>query len=385
MGDEKFKKKDQVVMAHLKAFFITIPCVFIIVAMTNALIDPSGIFFNRDRILRPLSSTAWLPMQRLVDGKETCHHFVFGTSRILVWDTTLLSNKPCKLSYPAKGLQSFIKGINTLIDHNIRIDSLVVTVERAAHYNQDRFSYKQSASLGLDYPSNVYDRIFAMKTLLYSNTYSNIETLLSEPKFEQYLRKSYYKSDQHHFRQLRYRWRVGETHLLWDKPEDHVAAVNGVSAYPGVQQYRRYQPDKVISILGEIDALSKDHDFDVTYVRAPIFLKNIVATNKDEFFDAYKKLADFTSFYDFSYDVEYLKAPELWVDYSHYNKDVAARMLRNIGRRPSEMSWGKYISNDNIDAHLKLFEENLYTYFINLKPHPPNTVIDESWLKDDPS
>ena len=366
---------------RIKQFFITVFCVFFIIASINLWIDPSGIFFNRDRIIEPRSSTAWLPMKLVIDRKEECHNFIFGTSRIYSWDTTPLREKTCKFSYPAKALQSFHSGLNTLINHQIKINNVIITVERAAFYNQEQFGYKKSAALGLDYPSNLMETVFAIKTLLYTNTHSNIQKYFSEPIESEYQRENFQKSDERIFRQLIYRWEPEFKNVKWKTSQEHTDAVNSAKAYSGVDLYRNYEPLPAINLLKKINGLSKKHNFKVTYIRAPIFIKNIVATNKTEFFDAYRRLANTTPYYDFSYDINYLKKPSLWIDYSHYKKGVAELIINDLNKKTTELQFGKYITKNNVDIHLAQFEKNIYKYFIDLKPYPPNTVIHSSWLK----
>jgi|GEM_PF-2875321 len=374
----------QCALINIKAFFITVAAVLALVPLINLYIDPSGIFFNRARIIAPAASANWTPMRHIIEGKEKCHAFAFGTSRMLTWDTNELPNKPCKIMYPGKGMQSFLRGIKTLIKHNIKLNTVYITVERGAFYNQKRFGYKQSSAQSLDYPSNYNEIIFAYKTLLYANTFSNIKKILEKPTIYQYPAwdKFFREPNAVLFRHLIFRWESDLGHIKWKSNQERVNAIYNLPPYASVTAYRDYKPETIAKIIKEINFLAQKHNFKVIYIRAPIFVKNIVATDKNEFFDAYKLLANLTPFYDFSYDIKYSNNPSLWIDSVHYNKSVATLVTDNLGRNNSEMTFGAYITKDNINAHITQFEENVHTNFLNKKPYPPNTEINKSWLKN---
>ena len=367
---------------QIRAFFLTVFLIFISIPSINWIIDPSGLFFNRDRILKPYMSINWFPIKQIIERNEVCDSLIFGTSRILIWDTSPLSSQSCKTPYMGKGMQSFVAGIKTIAEHDIKIGDVYITIERAMFYNQERFTYKRSAMLNLDYPSNYSENIFAFKTLLYTNTYSNIQEFLKEPSPDQYpvWKQNLYDSNLGQFQHLIYRWEAGLQHIKWKSSKERIQNVYRLPPYEVVTEYRDYDSGTVLSLLAEIKALSSKYNFNVTYIRAPIFIKNIVATNKEEFFDAYRQLVSHAPYYDFSYDIEYLKDPSLWIDSSHYNKAVSDQIIYNLHKGNSGMDFGKYVTKDNIEEHLKKFEENIYQSFINVKPLPPNTIIHKSWL-----
>ena len=364
---------------NVKIFFIVVFFMFAFVPAVNFFIDPSGIFFNRDRILDPDFATSWIPMEKILNREETCNSYIFGTSRIVVWDTNSLPGKPCKMSYPGKGLQSFLRDIKTLIKNGIEINNVIVTVGVQSFYNNERYLYEKSASISLDYPSTIKQAAFAYKTILYANTYTNIEKFISKPETGQYWKKSFRDSDQDRFRQLKYRWELDKKHVKWNNPQEHTDAVNSIEAHPWVLQYRDYQPEQTLDIIREMILLSEQHNFKITFLKAPILLKNIVATDKNEFLDHYKRLAEVTPYYDFSHDIAYLKNPSLWMDYTHYKKKIADMMVADLNKNGQEMQLGKLVTKQNVDAHTSQLEKNVYQHFINTPPLPPNTIIDPSW------
>lgn len=365
---------------NVKVFFIVVFLMFAIVPAVNFFIDPTGIFFKRERILDPDFATSWIPMEKILAREEVCKSYVFGTSRIVVWDTNALPGKPCKMSYPGKGLQSFLRDLKTLIDNGVEIERIIITVGVQSFYNHERYLYEKAASISLDYPSTLHQAAFAYKTILYANTFTNIEKLISKPEIGQYWKKSFRESDQDRFRQLKYRWEPDKKNVKWNNPQEHTDAVNSIEAHPWVLQYRDYQPQQALDIIQEIISLSKRHNFHIKFIKAPVLLKNIVATNKNEFLDHYKQLAEITPYYDFSYNIEFLKAPSLWIDYTHYKKKISDMMVADLNTNQNEMRLGKLINRNNVDAHISQLEENIYKHFINTKPLPPNTIIDPSWL-----
>ena len=384
MTETKELENNNLKIRSIKAFFTTVLCVFLVIPLLNFLLDPSGLFFYRERIIELDMASSWVATKQLIDGEETCPNIIFGTSRIMPWDTSKTPDQLCKLSYPAKGLQSFVRDIKTLIKHDVELNKVIVTLGVDAFYNQERYTYQSEASEFLDYPSNFSEKIYGYKTLLYANTLPNIEKTLLEPTVKQLLKKHFRGPNQDKwFAQFRYKWR---THNLvvydeeWDSEEQRANAIYNMKPQPWVTEYQSYQPETAVKIIKEIIALSKEHQFSVTFIRAPVFTKNIAANDKDEFFDMYKKIANVTDFYDFAYDIKFSKNPSLWIDYTHYRKKVAYLMLDKLYGN-SDTEFGKVITKDNVDQHIDLFEQNMYEFFIDVKPHPPKTVIDESWIQ----
>ena len=126
MTETKELENNNLKIRSIKAFFTTVLCVFLVIPLLNFLLDPSGLFFYRERIIELDMASSWVATKQLIDGEETCPNIIFGTSRIMPWDTSKTPDQLCKLSYPAKGLQSFVRDIKTLIKHDVELNKVIV-------------------------------------------------------------------------------------------------------------------------------------------------------------------------------------------------------------------------------------------------------------------
>lgn len=379
------KPQENRCFSKIVLFLGSVVCVFIFSAIANYVIDPTGAFFQREPILRPAIAPTVGQVKRVINGDEPgCQDFLIGTSVVLVLDTTSLTQKTCKLVFYGKGIQSYIKGVKTLLDHGVQIDHLIVFISYDHFYNQSRFAYDISYIYGLDYPRGLYETLFYFKTLFFLDLYETAKQLYIPSNDSQFpiWNKDLRKTDLTAFEGLKYRWDISTPFVPWPSQEARNRGIEGLGPSTLVTENRDYEPEAFKALLRELVALSEWHQFDVTFVRPPNFYKNVAATHKQEFFDSYRQILEISPYYDFSYAIQYLRDPALWLDMNHYNKEVAKRIMRDLkNREVSAPDFGKVITKDNIDAHLKTLEEDIYQYFIDVKPYPPNTLIHDTWLK----
>lgn len=364
----------------VKAFFLSSFFIFLMIPTINIVIDPTTVFFNKKRILEPHLSMTWLPLQQVISSKTDCTAFLFGTSKILPWDTNKLNQRPCKLSYPAKGVQSYERALRILIAHGIKIDHVIITIEREMFYNQENFGYVSSAESGLEYPENYQEILYALRTILFANTWTNIQNFFAPPHEEEYWRPHFRLPSETILRELHYRWEPGREQEKFANRQEHEKAINEIPSLWRVSKYDDYQPEQAMQSLKNIVSLAAQHNIKLVIVRPPTFVKNIAASEKNSFLDAYRQLAEIVGFIDFSYDIAYLSKPHLWIDSVHYRREVAKIIMENLNARPDDMEFGRYVTSENIEQHLQEFESNMYKNFINNTPHPPNTLIHKSWV-----
>lgn len=381
-NDETQKTKS---LAKIALFLGGVICVFIAAAMTNYVIDPTGAFFQRERILRPAIAPTVAQMERVIKRDEKgCNDILIGTSVVLVLDTTTLPQKTCKLAFYGKGIQSYIKGIQILVDQGIDINHMIMFISYDQFYNQARFDYDISYIYGLDYPSDWYEKLFYLKTLLLLDLYETFFQMSQPAREDQFPKwnEDLQLTDLSIFSSIKYRWDTTVPNVPWPSQDARNQAIESLGPSTLVTENRDYQPVAFKALLGQVVALSEKHDFTITFVRPPNFYKNIAATHKQEFFDSYRQLLEISPYYDFSFDIQYLRDPALWIDMNHYNQDVAARVMQDLKTHgQAAPTFGKMVTKDNIDAHLKTLEQDVYTYFIDVKPYPPNTLIHETWLQ----
>lgn len=93
----------------------------------------------------------------------------------------------------------------------------------------------------------------------------------------------------------------------------------------------------------------------------PIHLLTYRATNLDEFDEFKRKLADITSYYDFSGVNDITTNNYYYYETSHYRPMVGDMIIHRIFNEPKDSSstFGHWVTKDNVDEHIKKINKDL--------------------------
>lgn len=361
------------------AFIATIAILFLY-ALSNFLYDPTGVFFDRNE--KPdleIVNSGWMQVKEVMDHPQECNSFILSTSRGYVWDAGRLGDGWCKIVLVNRGIDSYEHTLRLFISNGVKIKNVILLPEYWQYFDVSRYRYFSTAYNILDYPATVAEKTYALYKLLFL-----------PPSVKELFYFARRISGQSMGQRMEWDAVIRKPSLEWfpifsEKPERRADWLNHQSATRAILEQAHYEPEKVDRILKDIFALARTHGFKVICVIAPDSIKNFAASNKDFRFDIYRRLARIEPFYDFSDHIDISVDVSQWFDPTHYNVQIADRMIDDIRNGSENMTFGKLITAENVDSQIQKIQADVHSHFIDHPPYPPNTLVDNSWLKAAPA
>ncbi len=349
--------------------------ILLLYALFNLIYDPTTVFFDRNE--KPdldLVNAGWMQVREVLDHPKECNSFILATSRGYVWDAGKLGGGWCKIVLVNVGINSYAHTLQLLVRGGVKIKQVILLPEYWQYFNVSRYSYYATEYNILDYPITVPEKVYALYRLLF------LPPTIKEVSYFMH-RLSGHPMGQ----RLSWDAVIHKPSLQWfpifsQKPEARADWLNHQTATRTILEEGHYEPEGADSALKEIFDMGKTYGFRVICVIAPESIKNIVASNKNDRFDIYRRLARIAPFYDFSDHIDISVDINQWFDPTHYNVQIADKMINDIRRGGNGMTFGKLITTENVDTEIHDIQTEVYNQFIGRLPYPPNTLIDNSWL-----
>jgi len=115
-----------------------------------------------------------------------------------------------------------------------------------------------------------------------------------------------------------------------------------------------------IASVKELRTLSKDYGFKLVFFYTPRLVTTYFYRNHQQLHQFKKQLAQQTAFYDFSGVTDQSKNFSLWRENSHYTTAMSNAIIDTIAsKEQSNRMWGRYVTPENIEAHLAQLKANL--------------------------
>ena len=356
-------------------FFRTVAAVFLLYAFFNFLYDPTGVFFDRgEKPDLQLVNSAWLQVREVLRHPEECDSFILDTSRAYVWDARKLGSGWCKIAINNRGIGSYANVLRLFVRRGVTIKSVIIIPEYEQYFNVARFDYYASAYNEMEYPDTAFEGIYSLYKLLFLP--------VSTEGLRYFIHRVSAESagTQETWRDILHKPSLQWFPIVAWSPERRMKWLTDAPAYEGVLEYRHYEPEREDEILRDILNLGAARGFKVTVMITPSSIKNIVASDKDDRFDIYRRLARIIPFYDFSDDIDRSMDIRFWLDPTHYNAQVADGIIRDLARAGKGMTFGRLITAGNVDSEIQKIQNDVNGKFIDRPPYPPHTFIHESWL-----
>ena len=147
---------------------------------------------------------------------------------------------------------------------------MIMFISYDQFYNQARFDYDISYIYGLDYPSDWYEKLFYLKTLLLLDLYETFFQMSQPAREDQFPKwnEDLQLPDLSIFSSIKYRWDTTTPNVPWPSQDARNQAIESLGPSTLVTENRDYQPEAFKALLGQVVALSEKPRFH-NHIRAP--------------------------------------------------------------------------------------------------------------------
>lgn len=321
----------------LVTFISVLAVILVIIAGINYYFDWFGVFHINLKTQDITPNERFVKIQHVLKNKDKYDSFIFGSSRGNLVDPTLFKNgKYYNLSAEVLSPYEVERTIKFLLKNDIKIKNIVYVAESNTLRFHKRFMAQSSTSdiIHLYYPVNIFE-----KTIFYS-AYLFYCPIIDKSK--------------------RDKWKLGEyietygTNASRLRKEEAENASTQKDLKPKRDFLYSYD-ERTIFVLKEIDDLCKKNNINYTLLFAPEYSKNYLLNSPNGFIKKKKRLARYTSFYDFSGINEITTNTANFSFSEHFTikvGDMIAKRIQEPKDKPNEIkNFGVYVTSANIKEH----------------------------------
>ena len=336
----------------LLIFFLLSFIVLAINVAVNYKYDLYGVFekdFSKKRTF--ITNERYAKINYLLhEGQGKFDTFIFGSSRVQLFDPSIISNKTYNLSYSAGLPHDFLRDLKTLFKNYPGIKKIYIGVDdqqykRLPEEVNGRLNYigygswwdncKSENSLLLRFPNK--DTVSYMRGNLDAvHAQFNIDTdgrIVSETTQKPVKYWQEYVKDK----------RFTEPTYLPEKNK---------------------RTDKTIAELRDIKALCDKHGAELILFFTPVHVVTYLANDEKNFTDFKQKLVQVAPFYDFCTINFITENNYFWSETSHFRNNVADLILRKLKGETKKVpaNFGVLVNAGNIQEHLAKQEQYKKNY-----------------------
>jgi hypothetical protein len=346
-------------MSELKRFFGQLLKPFLLLMVVsfpllffNVVIDPFKVFLKGFPISYIEPNKQNLKMNYILKNKTKFDSFIFGSSRTNFIDPSdIHSGKYYNMTYPGGIPNQHFKNIAYLYKKGVKIQNLIIAVDYLSFFNDKRSDADNLVMK--DFPVTLEEKFNFYKTYLF---------LFPEKKL---IKEAISKTP------IDYSALYSKGIMINHKVNDDIEAdIDKFVNQPKFKiPYSKYENDRPIDLaLSQIDSIvqfSKRHHINLKIFINPTHVTTYVNINLDEYYEALRKLAKITDYYDFSGLNNVALDNYNYFEPSHFRLSVGKMIIakiENISDKTIPDDFGRMVTKDNIENHIQFHEKLFYDY-----------------------
>lgn len=354
--------------ASLLLFLVWIPLLIF-----NVCIDPYGVFFNCSKHVPVEPNRRYMKMKYILKNPEKFDSFIFGSSRTNSLNPDKIpTDSYYNMSYAVGLPKDYYHDLLLMSKSGIKIKNLIIGIDDISLIENPKVPPQDL--IFKTYPVSLIDKISFFKSyILYRPSWLFVDMVF----------KSNDVSDR---RQIFRNGMVSKPELdstILRSPSEHISPKRFFKPF---SRYR-ISPDvtQSISEIEKIIMFAKANQINLIFYINPIYQVTYLNVNLDKYFYALKKLADITSFYDFSglnsiaiNNMDYYEA-------SHFNEKVGDLILAKIFNQDGFAvpdDFGRFVNKDNVEQQILFHKSLIADYYKSLAiQHSYQPPLDLSQFK----
>jgi hypothetical protein len=325
----------------------------------NTIVDPYGIFFNVYKDLNYEPNSHYLKIKYLLDNPSKFDSFIFGSSRINYINPQKIPNaKYFNMTYASGLPNAHYEDIQILANNGVKIRNLLVGIDFMSLLENPEI--EENDLLRKKYPVTFLQKLQFYKSYLFNMPELDFmklarhgsiidRSLVSEcgitkiPKLDQAIAKDPL-------------WHISQPSMLM--PISYVAPNLDIE-------------NNIRQIKNIVD-FAKANDINLRLFINPAQTATYLNLNFENYFHAFKRLAEITDFYDFSGLNSVVIDNMNFYEASHYRSNVGDLIIAKIFNTSDTVNvpedFGRYVNKENIQNNIRFHLSLLKDYVDAISP-----------------
>lgn len=328
-----------------KKFFkyILVSLLILVLALisTNIYLDKYGVFKNDLYKQKYWPNERALKIRHILNNPKKYDSFIFGSSRAELLNAKSINKGHFyNFTFPISTFYEELRYLKMFINKGIKIKNIILCIDNDS-FKYDEYPYSPCFSKNqahfLYYPETVLQKIKYYTTFLFINPLNQNDNKI---KFYDFTKKAFFDS--------------GSIAQSMDLKTYKRSTEKITKIYKTTSPYNPVN----LKLLKEFSELCKQNNINLTVIIMPEHYKSYIENQLSRYNEYKEKIAEITPYYDFSGVNKMTTNDFNFYNYSHFDYNVACAILerlygKNKFSAPSIEGFGDYVTNDNVDEHIK--------------------------------
>ena len=308
----------------------------VLVVSANIKLDHFGIFKNDLSKQKMLPNIRYIKVRHILKHPNKYDTYLFGSSKVFYINTKDIPKRNCyNMGIPLLTPYETVKYVKIFVKNKVQIKEIIYAVDN----NSFRFGKYPGASIqGLDPVLLYYPDTFVEKVNFFSTYLFNSPIVLDKE---------------------RDKW---QDPYIFDSGSISQAirhqSGKHLETFETFQQSPFKYNNESLALFSELAKVCKENNIKLTIFISPEYYTNYIHSDIPTYNYYKKKLAQITPYYDFSGLNEKTKDKDYFIDFVHYDCDMADLIIdrifnQNPNTPPKIKNFGAYVTQENIEAHLQ--------------------------------